>query len=144
MNTKILSLLTNTKVNDPTQVIDHGYVGNSTQSAGCWIKTTDVNSISSGVIIAIERSDTNNTWFVTLEVNSKQWVRYCCLGAVKVTLGQSISEGQLIGYAYKNLMRVEYCTAKETQFPVRVSSRQLYKTDPTPILFGQLLLSEVI
>ena len=44
-------------------------------------------------------------------------------------------------YGYKGKMRLEYCTSDQSQFPVRILSRQLYKHDPTPIIFGQILLT---
>ena len=143
MNTAILSLLTNKKVKQPRDVIDQGYVGLDTETAGCWIKTSDVNSISSGVVLSVERSVKINAWCVTVEVDSKHWIRYCGLGVAKVSTGDTISKGQLIGFARNNLLRFEYCTSIVTKFPVRLLSKQLYKTDPTHILFGQETLSEV-
>lgn len=143
MNTEILSLLTNTQVSDPREVIDQGFMGSNTQSAGCWIKTQDVRSICSGTVISIDRTDTNDTWCVTVEVDSNRWVRYCCLSAVKVIKGYSINPSDFIGYSYKGLMRFEYCTSKKTKFPVRLVSKQLYKTDPSQVLFGQEILSKV-
>lgn len=143
MNTEILSLLTNTEVKEPREVINQGFLGNDDQTAGCWITTSDVYSICSGVVLAVDRAVKNNTWCVTVEVDNKHWVRYCGIAATKVIVGETINRGQFVGYAYKRLIRFEYCTSIASQFPVRILSKQLYKTDPTPILFGQEKLSEV-
>lgn len=143
MNTEILSLLTNIEVTDPRTVIEQGFTGKDTQSAGCWIKTQYVRSICSGTIISVDRAPTNDTWCVTVEVDSNRWVRYCGLSAVKVLKGYAINPSDFIGYSYKGLMRFEYCTSKKTKFPVRLVSKQLYKTDPSQVLFGQEILSKV-
>lgn len=140
MTTAILSTLTGTKVTNPRDVITQGYVGNSPASAGCYIKTQVVYSICNGTVLAVERDPNTSTWCVTVWVDSQSWVRYCGLSATNVLVGASISEHSTIGYAYKNIMRFEYCTATKSQFPVRVSNKQLYKCDPTPILFGQIKL----
>lgn len=143
MNLDLLSVLTDTKVDDLSKVIHQGYIGDSTHNAGCWINTQAVNSICEGVVLAVERDPKNATWVVTVEVNSQRWVRYCGLSAAKVLSGAKVERGTPIGYAYKNKMKFEYCTSSRTKFPVRILSKQLYKRDPSPILFGQEIISEV-
>lgn len=143
MNTSVLSCLIGRELSDKENVIDQGYRGSSQATAGCFIKAQSVHSICSGTVLAIERDPNNATWCVTVWVTSQQWVRYCCLSAVKVIVGANINKNDSIGYAYKNLMKFEYCTSQKSPFPVRVTTQQLYKHDPTPILFGQIKLSEV-
>ena len=131
-----LSTLTGTNVENPRSVIDQGFVGNSQSTAGCFIKTQAVYSICNGVVLAVEQDPKDSTWGVTVEADSKHWVRYCCLSAAKVLVGGKISVYDSIGYANKGIMRLEYCTSEKSQFPVRVLNKQLYKCDPTPIIFG--------
>ncbi len=139
---QVLSILTGLKVEDTRSVIEQGFLDKNQSTAGCYIKTQSVHSISRGVVLAIEKDPKNLTWTVTVEVNSHKWVRYCCLSAVKVLTGIKINVNDSIGYADRGLMRLEYCTNKKTKFPVRITSRQLYKCDPTPIIFGQEILTE--
>jgi len=144
MNNSVLSMLVGRKLSDNESVIDQGYSGKNQATAGCFIKTQAVYSICKGTVLSVERDPNTSAWCVTVWVNSQQWVRYCYLSAVKVVVGTEISENTPIGYAYKNLMKFEYCTATKSKFPVRVSTKQLYKHDPTPVLSGQIPLSEVI
>ena len=143
MNTKTLSILTGIENVEVKDVLSRGYSGSTSFNAGCWINTQDVNSICEGTVIDIGRDPKNSTWSVTIEVTSQRWVRYCSLSAVKVILGAPVYVGTSIGYSYKKLMRFEYCNPDKGPFPVRVSMKQLYKHDPTPILLGQLDLTEV-
>ena len=143
MNTDILSALTGLTVTNPRSVIDQGFVGNNINTAGCMIKTSTVYSICDGTILAVERDPSDSTWCVTVEFDSQLWVRYCRLSATGVFAGRTLFKGELVGYSAKQLMRFEYCTATKSQFPVRVATRQLYKHDPTPVLFGQIPLSGV-
>lgn len=142
MNIDTLSVLTGTQIKDPKNIINQAFTGKDASSAGCWINTTEVHSICKGVVISVER-DLNNMWCVTVEVDSKHWVRYCCLSAVRAITGSKIEPKDFIGYSHRGLMRFEYCTAVRSKFPVRIAMRQLYKADPAPILFGQENLSEV-
>lgn len=136
---EVLSMLTGTKVEDSSSIIDQGF---NSYNGGCTIKTFEVHSICNGTVLAVARDPHYNRWCITVEVNSQKWVRYCNLSAFKVTVGQSINENDLLGYGYKNMMRFEYCTPTESQFPVRTLDLQLYKQDPTPILFGMENLAE--
>lgn len=140
MNTSILSTLTGLNVTNPRSVIDQGFVGNNTETANCKIKTTEVHSICEGLVLAVERNPIDNTWSVTVEVNSQLWVRYCSLRTTGIAVGSTLHKNDLVGYANKFIMRFEYCTTAKSKFPVRVATRQLYKQDPTPILFGQIPL----
>lgn len=139
---QILSILTGNTVDE--SIIEQGYVGNSPYTASCLISTASVYSICNGKVIAVDRDSRYGTWCITVEVDSQHWIRYCKLGSVKVSAGQSLSTGNLLGFAHRNSMRLEYCTSAQSQFPVRILSRQLYKQDPAHILFGQEILAEGI
>lgn len=132
---KVLSILSGKEVDE--SVIDQGFVGNSQQTAGCFIKTQFVNSISEGVVLATEKDPKTNTWTVTVEIDTEHWIRYCNLSATTSISGRNISQGSFIGYPYKGLMRLEYCNSDKSQFPVRINNRQLYKQDPTPVIFSE-------
>lgn len=134
---KVLSTLTGNIVNDPKSVIDQGFVGISAATAGCLIRTSIVHSICDGTVIASGVDPLNNTVTLTVEVTSQMWIRYCCLLEDNLpAVGQKVKESDYLGVTYKGLMRLEYCTATTSQFPVRELNRQLYKHDPTPIIFG--------
>lgn len=133
---KLLSTLAGQKVDE--SIIEQGFIGSSQQNAGCFIRIQDLYSISDGVVLAVERDSRTGYWTVTVEVDSQHWVRYCCLAATSVNAGDDVKISDNIGYSYKNLMRLEYCTSEASDFPVRVINRQLYKQDPTPIIFGGL------
>lgn len=139
----VLTTLTGLQVTDTRNIIDQGFLGNDTKTANCKINTFEVHSISSGTVISIDRDDKYAYWHVTVEVNSKRWVRYCCLASFKVKVGEVINKGDFIGYGYRGTMRFEYCTDSLSQFPVRLVSRTMYKQDPTPILFEQEDVEEV-
>ena len=134
---KVLSTLTGTKVDNPKSVIDQGFVGNSSATAGCLIKTNLVYSICTGTILAVGIDPSNNTLTITVEVSSQKWIRYCRLVVDELPdVGKQIQVGDFLGITHKGLMRLEYCTAEKSQFPVRELNYQLYKHDPTPIIFG--------
>lgn len=143
MNTTVISQLIGKTVSDITAVVTQGYIGNDTHTAGCKIKTTSVYSICTGTVLDVSRDPYDNTWCVTVENNSQRWVRYCQLSDIEVHAGQHLGQNDLIGSADKGVMRFEYCTTTKSQFPVRYFSRQMYKHDPTPILFGMIWLEEV-
>ena len=134
---KILSTLTGNQVDDPKSVIDQGFVGISAATAGCLIRTNMVHSICDGTVIATGIDPLNNTWTVTVEATSQMWIRYCLLLEDDLpAVGQKIKESDYIGVAHKKLMRLEYCTSAKSQFPVRELNKQLYKHDPSAIIFG--------
>lgn len=137
---KILSILSGKNTDD--SIIYQGFVGNSQQNAGCFIKTSEVYSICKGTVISVEQDPSSGHWAVTVEIDSQHWIRYCELGAIKVKSGQDIDIYDHVGYGYKNLMRLEYCTSETSQFPVRILLNQLYKQDPSPVLFSDDLLYE--
>ena len=141
MNTDILSMLTGTTVYSPATVIRRGYSDSDTTVAGCFINTQNVYSICTGVVIAVEQAISTNTWCVTVEINSKLWIRYCELSATSARIGVTVKPGDFLGYANNHLLRFEYCNSDKSKFPVRTTNRQLYKHDPTPILFGQIDLN---
>ena len=143
MSEYVLSVLVGKEVKDPSTVIEQGWVDGNTCNTGCLIKTKGVYSICDGKVIGIEKDPKNNTWSITVEYDSQHWIRYCCLSATGLLTGQAVSEKSSIGVANNGLMRLEYCTSEKSQFPVRVLNQQLYKQDPTPILFGEGISSEV-
>ena len=132
----VLSTLVGERIDNPKSVIEQGWSVSIEANTGCLIRTTLVHSICNGKVLAVELDPKNNTWTVTVEFTSNKWVRYCRLGEVEVSIGQQLKPKDLIGVAYKGLMRLEYCNSEKSQFPVRVLNRQLYKHDPTPIIFG--------
>lgn len=132
---KILSMLSGRAVDE--SIIDQGFVGNSQQTAGCFIKTHYVNSISEGTVIAVEKDPRDDTWAVTVEIDSDHWLRYCNLSATTCISGRPISQSNFIGYSHKGIMRLEYCNGDKSQFPVRINNTQLYKQDPTVIIFSE-------
>lgn len=139
---EVLSTLTGVRIDNPRMAIEQGYIGNSANTAGCYIRTSPIYSICKGVVLSAGKDPKNNTWCITIEVNSQRWIRYCNLASCKQRAGQTIKKDDFIGYAYRGKMRLEYCTSEESQFPVRESNKQLYKHDPSPIIFGQEILSE--
>lgn len=143
MNTLILSTLTGTNVNNPSQVINQGWHGSQPFMTGCLVNTKTACSICSGLVIDVGVDDKNNLYSVTVEYNSVLWVRYCLLSKCLIALGDKVSLGTKIGITYKNLLRFEYCNKDVSDFPVRIGTRQLYKHDPAPVLFGQELLPGV-
>lgn len=143
MTTRILSTLTGTNVITTNQVINQGWHGSQPFMTGCLINTQDAYSVCSGLVIDIGIDDKNNLYSVTVEYNSVLWVRYCLLSKCYVAIGDNVTLGTKIGTTFKRLLRFEYCNKDVSDFPVRINTKQLYKHDPTPILFGQELLPEV-
>ena len=135
MSNDILSRLVGYNVTDSSKVIEQGWMGSNQYNTGCLIKITAVHSIYDGTVISVEKDPKNNTWSVTVEISSQKWVRYCLLSGVSAIVGTKIKATSLIGYGCNGHMRFEYCTTKKSDFPVRVLKQQLYKQDPTPILF---------
>lgn len=131
---EVLSTLAGQEVDE--SVIEQGFIGSNQQNAGCFIKVSVVHSISDGVIIAVEKDPTDSTKTVTVEVDSQHWIRYCRLCASSKFVGAKIQPGDFIGYSDRGLMKLEYCTAEKSQFPVRIIYNQLYKQDPASIIFG--------
>ena len=141
---EVLTTLTGIKVDSPRFVINRGFLGNSQETAGCLINTFEVHSICRGVVLAVDKEPKQSTWCITVEVNSQRWVRYCLMATTKVSVGQTIYKDDFLGYGYRGRIQLEYCTATESQFPVRILSKQLYKQDPSPIIFGQENIEEVL
>ena len=137
-----LSLLAGKHVDNPRDVIEQGWVGSSPYNTGCLIRTEEVHSICKGTVLSIDKDPKNNTWSITVEVNSQKWVRYCRMASFKVSIGQKLTFNDLLGFSNKGLMRLEYCTPEASQFPVRILKKQLFKHDPTPIIFGIVTLME--
>ena len=139
---EVISILVGKQIDTPGEVIDRGFNGSSDNTAGCLIKAFEVYSVCEGTVLAIDMDPQKNMWTITVEVDSQCWIRYCRLASFKVEVGQILDKNQLIGYGYKNLMQFEYCTAEESDCPVRILEMQLYKQDPTPILLGPDDLNE--
>lgn len=133
MNT--LSKLLNTNISNPSSVIEQGWSVSVQAVTGCLIKANKVYSISDGVVIGVEQDPNNNEWSVTVEVTSQKWVRYCLLKSCGLKVGQSIKSVDLVGITNSGTVRLEYCTNEKSSFPVRIMGKQLYKHDPTPIIF---------
>lgn len=131
---EVLSTLTGHSVDE--SIIEQGFIGSNQQNAGCFIKAQSIHSICDGIVIAAEKDPSDSTWSVTVEIDNQHWVRYCRLCASSKFVGTKVAPNDLIGYPLNGLMRLEYCTADKSQFPVRILKNQLYKQDPTPIIFG--------
>ena len=139
----VLSNLTGLTIKDSSNIIIQGWHGSPPFNTGCLIHTDNVYSICSGLVIGIGEDDKNNLYSVTVEYNSQIWVRYCLLSSYNVKVGDNIVTTDKIGKPYKNTLRFEYCTSERSDFPIRISNQQLYKHDPSPVVFGQAILSEV-
>lgn len=143
MNTTVLSILVGHTVKDPNTVIIQGWHGSRPFMTGCLVHTDNAYSICAGKVIDIGSDDKNDLYSVTVEYDYVTWVRYCLLQDYHVSVGDTIIANTLIGTPFKKSLRFEYCNANVTDFPVRLLHRQLYKHDPTPIIFGMEHLSEV-
>ena len=143
MNLNVLSILTGKTVTDPAQVIKQGWHGGPPYMTGCLINTDNVFSICHGIVIGVGKYEKDGLYSITVEYNYLTWVRYCLLDTYNVSVGDTVELHTKIGTAHNGVIRFEYCTSKKSDFSVRNLSRQLYKQDPTPVLFGQELLSEV-
>lgn len=140
---EVLSMLTGETIMDSSNVIEQGWHDSQPFMTGCLIKTSNVYSICPGIVINIGVDDKNNLYSVTVEYDSQTWVRYCMLGNVSVNVGDSVEFQTKIGTSHKNLIRFEYCTPEVSNFPVRELTSQLYRQDPTPVLFSDGLFFEV-
>lgn len=130
----VLSLLTGKNIEDPRLVIMQGFAGKSSETANCKMKVSTAFSICDGTILSIDKSD---TWCVTIDMGVSHWIRYQNLSSTGVLVGQRIHKGDFIGYGDKGFIRLEYCTGEKSNYPVRLKGFQLYKHDPTPILFAK-------
>lgn len=140
----VLSQLLGRHVDSSSGVIARGYMGNNTHTAGCLINTNKVFSICTGIVLAVDTDPFNDTITVTVENNSSRWIRYCMLSSANVKVGQTLKISDLIGVGTKSTIQLEYCTSETSKFPVRYLSKQLYKHDPTPVIFGMINLSEAV
>ena len=138
----ILSTLVGKEVTNPRTVIEQGFRGKSTDTAGCLMKVYSAFSICSGTILSVDQSPRTDTWCVTINVGVNCWIRYCGLSSTGVLAGAKVKKGDFIGYGNNGHMQLEYCTAEKSNFPVRMSGIQLYKNDPTPIIFAKTNLLE--
>lgn len=144
MSMNVISTLIGKEIKNPLNVIIQGWHGSQPFMTGCLIKTPEAHSVCEGVVIGIGQDDKNDSYSVTVEYNYLTWVRYCLLDSYDVAIGDTVTIGKTIGKAHKNSIRFEYCTAEVSDFPIRNLNRQLYKQDPTPILFGQEMISGVL
>lgn len=132
----VLTALTGDLVENPSEVIVQGYLGNSSGTANCAIKTTDVYSISTGLVISLGEDPKKKTKTLTVQADAQHWIRYSNLKDCVRHVGEHIDVESYIGTASGNLVRLEYCTAQESQFPVRELGVTLYKQDPTYLIFA--------
>lgn len=131
----ILSTLIGKTVEDPRTVIERGFQGVNTYTANCLIKTNNVYCICDGIVLAAEKSPRTNNWCITTEVGPSRWVRYCGLSSSGVIVGKEVHKRDFVGYGDNGYMQLEYCTREKSDYPVRILGMQLYKHDPSPILF---------
>lgn len=138
-----LSILTGKSIENPRTVLERGFYGVSTDTANCLIKTNNVNCICDSTVLAVGQSPRTNEWCVTTEVGPSRWVRYCGLSSTGVTTGMKLNKKDFIGYSTNGYMRLEYCTKLESNYPVRLLGIQLYKNDPTPIIFTKRNIADM-
>lgn len=138
----ILSTLVGTPISDTSAVVLQGWHDSPPYLTGTLIRAASVYSMSTGVVISIGQDDKNNLYSVTIEYNYVTWFRYCLLKTCDIHVGDHVGIGTKIGTASKNTLRFEYCNQVQSDFPMRALGRQLYKQDPTPILFGADVYSE--
>lgn len=139
----ILSALVGKDIENPRTVIKQGFRGKNTETAGCLMRVYTAYSICDGTVIAVGRSTYNGAWCVTVSIGVDCWIRYCMLSSTGVLKSQKIKKGDFIGYGTDGYIQFEYCTAEKSNYPVRLSGTQLYKHDPTPIIFSKTDISEM-
>ena len=139
----VLSALVGKDIENPRTVIEQGFRGKSTETAGCLMRVNTAYSICEGTVIAVGKSVLNNTWCVTISIGTDRWIRYCNLLSTGVLVSKNIKKGDFIGYGTDGYIQFEYCTAEKSNYPVRLLGTQLYKHDPTPILFSKTDISEM-
>lgn len=135
----ILSTLLNRTIDNPRDVIIQSWKGSAPYVTGCLIKGDNIYSICNGQVLSISQ-DLNSTWCVTIQYNSQFWIRYCALESYDVNAGEYVYTHDLIGKGHDNTTRLEYCNSQVSNFPVREIGIEIYKHDPTPIIFGEALL----
>ena len=134
---EILSTLVGRTVENPRTVILQGFRGKSTDTAGCLMNASTVYSICNGSVLDVGKNPKTDTWCVTVEAGVSCWIRYNGLSSTGVFSGQEIAKGAFIGFGNNGTMQLEYCTGEKSDYPVRLSGAQLYKHDPTPIIFSK-------
>lgn len=112
----------------------HGY------HTGMDIKSSDVFSFASGVVIAIGKD--NGSYAVTVQYDCKISLRYMHLKAICISLGAVLYRGDKIGTADKHV-HFEYITTdkEESIWPVRIGTMTYYKHNPELILSGSVRLN---
>lgn len=138
----ILSTIVGASLSDSSKVVIQGWHDSPPYLTGTLISASSVYSMSTGVVIAVGQDDKNDLYSVTVEYNYVTWFRYCLLKTCEVNVGDTVAIGTKIGTTSKDTLRFEYCSQAPSDFPMRALGRQLYKQDPTPILFGADIYSE--
>ena len=138
-----LSTLVGKEINNPRVVIEQGFRGISTDTANCLMRVNTAYSVCDGTILSVDKSPKTDEWCVTVEVGPSRWVRYCGLSSTGLLAGKEIHKRDFVGYGNNGYIRFEYCTANKNKFPVRILGIQLYKQDPTPIIFTKKDITEM-
>lgn len=101
--------------------------------SGVDISGKSAYSICYGVIIEIGKS--TDGYSVSIQYDVSACIRYCYLKSIAVSIGSTVSDGQLIGTASKSI-HLEYITTtkKSSIWPVRIGQVTYYKHNPTDIL----------
>lgn len=100
---------------------------------GIDLQCTTVYSVCYGVVIELGMHD-EGYYFVTVQYDKDNCVRYMHLKSESVTLGSLVAKDDEIGEANK-YVHFEYLTSKEGQpsLPVRIDTVTFYKQNPTNI-----------
>lgn len=138
----IISLLIGEDTTTPEKYIIQGWQSGDVNMTGTLINVNKVFSICSGKVIDIGKDSKNNLYSVSVEYEYATWIRYCMLDSINVKVGDDLSRGDEIGKAYKNQLRLEYCTDDESEFPFRCGTMELYKQDPMIVLDGDIDLAD--
>lgn len=154
----IATIIGNEKLEKIESVIDKKWP----DCTGVNILTSTVYSACKGVVIFVG-CDMAGKYTVTVQIDSKQSIRYCNLSTESVTPNQLVEEGTEIGTVSKSVL-VEYCTTEvedtndaeestesdeENKYEpptteegreaiyVRIGSVTYYKHNPYPLLSGE-------
>lgn len=125
---------------------------------GVDILASTVYSACKGVVIFVG-CDMSGKYTITVQIDSKQSIRYCNLSSENVSPNDRVDEGTELGTVDK-LVRVEYCTTEIDEdsqntednpsdeegreaIYVRIGSMTYYKHDPYDLLVGNKELTIV-
>ena len=111
-----------------------------------WPNSSGVDILADSVYNACKGScvfvglGTDNRYCVSIQIDSKQIIRYCHLKSENVSPNEAVDTGILIGIADK-YVRIEYCTSDSLSISasniVRIEGCAYFKVDPYNIVIGK-------